>query len=636
MEMFLCAHQLVDGAVASGIDGFPASGPRFLSLCPIVRGSAHTVARISAAPSIYAGTFGHLIGADENLRPFACGLCRRSFTRKDLLKRHERTCRVREEQEEAVEPPADFQSDQRDRQSECERTVVSSWSTRDGDLPDLPSSVDFAALDFLFSPALASDSITVAERLEYLAYFTSANGMATFLDRETLKQRQELLKGVDRHSYETACNEAYCADRLPETIDPSLIYLPSSSDEDMLIYKAHEITQCIHRTITTTSDKTIIKLDWTLAVQHSCSAFFSASNIRRFPEYFWSLWYPSCPIVHQPSFDPETARTALLCVMVIIGACLSPHEEDAEAAKMWLDSVEEMVFGDEDFMENEPPDTSADQRYDKATWMKKRVEWTREEVSTCHAGHDIGLESATHRNLRLESPSKSWWSQFVIEEELIRTRTFVFLIDAAMAIFHHAPPRMVVSELNMDMACPEACFQADTATECFRTLREWERSIFWSERLSVAGVVRRICQRQLDDHSVLEFSKMGTLNLFTTVQALHSLTFHLQNSLVFESTLAPVQTGLENWRRIWNARQPEDKDIPDEPQSLWKKIGFVRYAPEFWHLARIIVARIIASASDEQCPLPTERALHRFDHTDMRDINGLITEYQQLNLGVTP
>lgn len=188
----------------------------------------------------------------------------------------------------------------------------------------------------------------------------------------------------------------------------------------------------------------------------------------------------------------------------------------------------------------------------------------------------------------------------------------------------------------MDMACPEACFQADTATECFRTLREWERSIFWSERLSVAGVVRRICQRQLDDHSVLEFSKMGTLNLFTIVQALHSLTFHLQNSLVFESTLAPVQTGLENWRRIWNARQPEDKDIPDEPQSLWKKIGFVRYAPEFWHLARIIVARIIASASDEQCPLPTERALHRFDHTDMRDINGLITEYQQLNLGVTP
>lgn len=219
-----------------------------------------------------------------------------------------------------------------------------------------------------------------------------------------------------------------------------------------------------------------------------------------------------------------------------------------------------------------------------------------------------------------------------------------------MAILHHTPPRMVVSELKMDMACPEACFQADTATECFHALREWQGCIFWSERLSVAGVVRRICQRELDDRSVLEFSKMGTLNLFTTVQgtfsilhwnisndtALHSLMFHLQNSLVFESTLVPVQTGLENWRRMWNARQPEDKDIPDEPHTIWKKIGFARYAPEFWHLARIIVARVIASASDEQSPLPAEQGLSRFDHSDMSDINGLIMEYRQLNLGVPP
>ncbi|GFG20637.1 hypothetical protein IFM61606_00685 [Aspergillus udagawae] len=595
----------------------------------------------------------------ENIRPFACALCRRSFTRKDLLKRHERTCRVREP-EDVVEAPENFQSYLLDQQNERERAVVSSCSNRNGDLPDLPSSMDFSALDFLFAPPMASDSITVAERLEYLAYFTSANGMATFLDRETLKQRQELLKGADQHPHERAYEELHGADLLPETIDPSLIDL-SSSNRDVLIHKARKITEHLRRTITTKSDKTIIKLDWSPAVQQSCAAFFSASNIRRFLEYFWSLWYPSCPIVHRPSFDPETARTALLCVMVIIGACLSPHEEENEAAKMWLDSVEEMTFGDEYFMERETSDTSTGPLHNNAEGMKKRVECIQAAYLVCslqkregsveaqgrmrrhrHAtlvvlARDIGLESATHRNLRLESPSKPWWRQFVIEEELIRTLTYVFLIDAAMAIFHHTPPRMVVSELKMDMACPEVCFQADTATECFYSFREWEQCIFWSERLSVAGVVRRICQRELDDRSVLEFSKMGTLNLFTTIQAVHSLTFYLQNSLVFEPTLAPVQTGLDNWRRIWNARQPEDKDIPDQPQTIWKKIGFVRYAPEFWHLARIVVAQIIASDSDEQCLLPSARGLSRFDHSDMRDINGLIMEYQQLNLGgVTP
>lgn len=87
---------------------------------------------------------------------------------------------------------------------------------------------------------------------------------------------------------------------------------------------------------------------------------------------------------------------------------------------------------------------------------------------------------------------------------------------------------------------------------------------------------------ELDDGSVLKFSKLGTLDLFPTIQgmfnilrlniandiALHSLMFHVQNSLVFESALAPVQTGLENWRRMWNARQLQDKDIPDEPQTI--------------------------------------------------------------------
>lgn len=34
-------------------------------------------------------------------------------------------------------------------------------------------------------------------------------------------------------------------------------------------------------------------------------------------------------------------------------------------------------------MENEPPDTSADQRYDKATWMKKRVECIQAAYLVC-------------------------------------------------------------------------------------------------------------------------------------------------------------------------------------------------------------------------------------------------------------
>lgn len=103
--------------------------------------------------------------------------------------------------------------------------------------------------------------------------------------------------------------------------------------------------------------------------------------------------------------------------------------------------------------------------------------------------------------------------------------------------------------------------------------------------------------------------------------------FHLQNSLVFEATLAPVQTGLDNWRRMWDQRVPEDLDNPQTPATVWKQVGFLRQALEFWHLARFKAAKIMDLA-DEGVQSP------RYDHTDMGDVNELIMEYRRLNIGV--
>lgn len=142
--------------------------------------------------------------------------------------------------------------------------------------------------------------------------------------------------------------------------------------------------------------------------------------------------------------------------------------------------------------------------------------------------------------------------------------------------------------------------------------------------------------------SLLPLSKHNTKSII----ALHSLTFHLQNFLL-PSPLTPFQTGLENWRRTWNNRHPEDQHIQHHPETLWKQIGFVRYAPEFWQLARILVARMRSKSEDESddrgCVAgevgvgderKREREKGRYDHTDMMDVNELIMEYRRLNLGV--
>ena len=115
--------------------------------------------------------------------------------------------------------------------------------------------------------------------------------------------------------------------------------------------------------------------------------------------------------------------------------------------------------------------------------------------------------------------------------------------------------------------------------------------------------------------------------------------FHLHNSLVFESTLAPVQTGLENWRRIWRERVPEDAGLPDTPENLWKQVGFLRQASEFWQLARIMLDEIMSTTNElegeDDEGDERSKALSRYDHTDMGDVNGLIMEYRRLNLGVS-
>lgn len=98
------------------------------------------------------------------------------------------------------------------------------------------------------------------------------------------------------------------------------------------------------------------------------------------------------------------------------------------------------------------------------------------------------------------------------------TIIFVFLIDAALTILHNSPPRMVVPELKMDVACPESCFQAESAPECMKELHTWATTRFWKSRLSIVSVVRRICQCPIEESIIEDFAGLGTLNLFTLVQ----------------------------------------------------------------------------------------------------------------------
>ncbi|KAL4967563.1 transcription factor domain-containing protein [Aspergillus stella-maris] len=599
----------------------------------------------------------------ENIRPYECSLCQRTFTRRDAKTRHERTCKGKLSgtndrllyQDAQVQPTSNLPLSSGLEDALSQELGDDYWLNM-----EMPDPSDFAALDWLYSEQLSSDSIISAERLEFLANFTSENGMGTFLAPETLMERQRIIRNEESSggglytTYEAFLN---CY-----TIKPSMLH-DSLQDLGPLSDRTFEITHQFHAMVTQKTEGSVVKLTWTANVESKCRSFFTPSNITRFLGYFFSLWYPNCPFVHRPSFNANTAPLALLCVMIVIGACLSPYPEDSKTARMWLDCVEELVFSSDAFAdetgESEAASMEALGRKKKclerlqATYLvcslqkregsleaKTRIRRYRHATMVTLA-RDIGIASASHHNITLDKGSEAWWTHFAIHEALIRTMTYVFLFDAALTIFHNSPPRMVVSELKMEMACPEACFQAESPEGCFIALKQWQRTDFWRQNLSIAALVKKICQKDLSPGSVDECAKMGSLNLFTAVQSLHSLTFHLQNSLIFESTLVPIKTGLENWRKIWERREPEDLHIPDTADMLWKKVGFISYSPEFWHLARILVDRIKDESDPDTADVAvsnndsgsTSEAGTRYDHTDMKDLNGLIMEYRRMSLG---
>ena len=265
----------------------------------------------------------------------------------DALRRHERTCKAI-----PANTSSDGKKDDRPLKRICPTREPKSQDHPDNwtfplfedvdslidqnmQMPDFPSDISFS-LDWLYPASLFESDITLAERLEYLAYFTSARGMATFLDRDTLRGKQNM---ISEH-YKTTISSTNTA--------------IEEGEDHALLPKTIEIVSNIQST-TTTTDTTITASSipsWTTETHNAATHFFSPANIHRFLTFFWAVWYPNCPIVHRPFFDPSTASPALLAVIVIIGACLSPDEEDGRMARKWMDAVEVMTFRQEWFGEN--------------------------------------------------------------------------------------------------------------------------------------------------------------------------------------------------------------------------------------------------------------------------------------------
>jgi hypothetical protein len=531
--------------------------------------------------------------------------------------------------------------------------------------------------------------------LRFLANFTSKTGLVSSFDCGTLEQRWRVAFNFANSVAESSAIKPSVASGSPEL---SIVFEGDATTSDTnkehsartvvgqwlsdpLALKSHEIITSIREIVLHKSRNSCVTFSWSDTVQETCVRFFSPMNIRQYIYFYWAIWHPNVNIVHKPTFDPSSSKPELIAAMSLMGACVSPEPKDLEAAKRWFNCVEEMVFNDDDLCDDTPLPVCRDtgelqwrreklralqaaymvclyQNWEGASSSKRRIRRYRYSTVVA-AARDTGIHNSRHPDYSRQNLCDFSFSGFAVREELIRVFLWIFLLDTAFVIFNNLPPRMVIREMKMSTANPEASFQAMTAEECFSILQQENQNDALRPKIAFEfkSAFEMLYQAHIDDSLSTALADLGPLNLFAMTSALHSLIFHYQNSFSCQGSLDAIQQAHQTWGKIWNIymtrfsqesrHSPVISSMRDlDPDDMWKRIGFTRHASEYWLLGKFMVGRLsksnehvdgvvgvagpvqsLASISGTESVSPL---LEQYDQTSMQQINVLISDFQKV------
>lgn len=105
----------------------------------------------------------------------------------------------------------------------------------------------------------------------------------------------------------------------------------------------------------------------------------------------------------------------------------------------------------------------------------------------------------------------------------LRTIFWIFLLDHAFVIFNNLPPRLVIKEMRLHMARPDACFQAATSEECFEEIQKWTARSPFLSTLTLSEAVEIVCKGEIGEDIRRTLADLGPLNLFAVVSGMTNM-----------------------------------------------------------------------------------------------------------------
>jgi hypothetical protein len=241
-----------------------------------------------------------------------------------------------------------------------------------------------------------------------------------------------------------------------------------------------------------------------------------------------------------------------------------------------------------------------------------------------------------------------------------RTLLFIYVLDSGFAVANNQPLRIVIRELEMDLVCPELCFQAENEKDCLQHIRTWTSNPHWKKDVSVFTAINAFQHKDMNDSTRIFYSQTGILNLYAIAASIHSITFHMRLAFGGSFDAAPLENMIANWKTVWMSRNDSSagytsSDISTNSRPMnhapndWRRAGFMKHAPEVWLLSKRLLELIQSYERHQKQAAPLDfvalsrhalldgtnvslPAQEKYDDTSMSQFNNLLNAFESMSV----
>ncbi|KAK3296384.1 uncharacterized protein B0H64DRAFT_475198 [Chaetomium fimeti] len=394
--------------------------------------------------------------------------------------------------------------------------------------------------------------------------------------------------------------------------------------------------QTLHHTLTSTADPSYTgTFDASLAAQ----VFTRAHRDAFVPTYF-RYTHLHLPLVHRPSFDPDTSPPALTLAVFLCGALYAPPRDSVLAVRGFFAVVEEWVFrrleglvkgveeegGGVEALEGERErevcgTVQAALLVHGAQFIVNNPAfrsrgWVGRRPALVQAVRRLGLVRARHA---CYGEGGVDWERWVREETRIRIATWTFVGDWQQGGVTHQPGLATIHEMTGDLPSLPDLWEANDATE-FKAAIAANGPGCWRRTASLRDCADALMAESWSGSEGFPLKYISLLDLYFLVTAIQVMIAISRLVSVLQTTIPAIERATDRWQELWRASV-----IRLDAEEL-RTSGLVRHCGEYCWLARALLKHA-QEGKDRTSPY-----YQRIGHETPKELHDLLRELRDYDI----